>query len=107
MFPVQSAQQWSLYDFEWAVCRLYCQLCSGFTITAVALAFDLTALIAAFSLAAAALALTRPSERDVAIHLRTNPRHVGGWARRVPVSRRRSRKHSQRRGECRCAGHHR
>ena len=38
------------------------------------------------------------------LHLRTNRRHVGGWARSVPVSRRRSRKHPQRRGECRCVG---
>jgi hypothetical protein len=51
MFPVQSAQQWSLYDFEWAVCRLYFQLCSGITNAAAALALDLTAHIAAFSLA--------------------------------------------------------
>ena len=38
MFPVQSAQQWSLYDFEWAVCALYCQLCSGITIALAAAA---------------------------------------------------------------------
>ena len=48
MFPVQPAQQWSsLYDFEWAVRRLYCQLCSGLTIA-----------LAAAALAAAALTLT-------------------------------------------------
>ena len=39
MFPVQPAQQWSsLYDFEWAVRRLYCQLCSGLTIDLAAAA---------------------------------------------------------------------
>ena len=42
MFPVQSAQQWSLYDFEWAVCALYCQLCSGITIALAAAALALT-----------------------------------------------------------------
>ena len=40
MFPVQSAQQWSLYDFEWGGGGLYCQLCSGITIAAAALAFN-------------------------------------------------------------------
>jgi len=43
MFPVQSAQQWSLYDFEWGVCGLYCQLCSGITIALAAAALTLAA----------------------------------------------------------------
>ena len=55
MFPVQPAQQWSsLYDFEWAVGRLYCQLCSGLTIALAAAALALTAALAAAALALAA-----------------------------------------------------
>ena len=56
---------------------------------------------AAAALAAAALALAAAA---LAIYLPTIPRHVGGWASSVPVSRRRSRKHPQRRGERRCVG---
>ena len=59
-------------------------------------AIALTPAAIATSLAAAALAL--------AICLHINRPDVGGWARRVPVSRRRSRKHPQRRGERRCVG---
>ena len=55
MFPVQSAQQWSLYDFEWGVGGLYCQLCSGFTIALAAAALALTT-AAAFAAAALTLA---------------------------------------------------
>ena len=61
------------------------------------IAFAIAALAAtAFALAAAALAL--------ALRLHINRRLVGGSARRVPGSRRRSRKHPQRRGERRCVG---
>ena len=61
---------------------------------------------AALALASAALALTAAA-LALAIRLHINRRHVGGWARSVPGSRRRSRKHPQRRGERRCTGHHR
>jgi hypothetical protein len=58
MFPVQSAQQWSLYDFEWGVCGLYCQLCSGITIAlAAALALTTAAALAAAALTLAAAAI--------------------------------------------------
>ena len=61
------------------------------------IAFAIAALAAtALALAAAALAL--------AIRLHFNRRLVGGWARSVPGSRRRSRKHPQRPRECRCVG---
>ena len=40
----------------------------------------------------------------LALHLRPKRRLLGGWARRVPISRRRSRKHPQRRGERRYVG---
>ena len=60
---------------------------------------------AAFALAAAALAAAiSPASASAGLHVRTKRRLVGGWARSVPVSRRRSRKHPQRRGERRCVG---
>ena len=57
MFPLQPAQQWSsLYDFEWAVRRLYCQLCSGLAIALAAAA--IAAALATATATAAALAAT-------------------------------------------------
>ena len=71
-------------------------------LTPAALALAPLALATA-ALAAAALALAAAALAP-AICLHINRPDVGGWARRVPVSRRRSRKHPQRRGERRCAG---
>ena len=53
------------------------------------------------ALAAAPLALAAAAR---AIRLHTNRPDMGGSPRSVPVSRRRSRKHPQRRGERRCVG---
>jgi hypothetical protein len=53
--------------------------------------------------AAAALSATAISF-SAGLHLRTKRRLVGGWARSVPGSRRRSCKHPQRRGERRRVG---
>ena len=75
---------------------------------ALATATAIAAALAAAALAAAALALAAAlaPPAALAIRLHINRRHVGGWASSVPVSRRRSRKHPQRRGERRCTGHH-
>ena len=66
---------------------------------------------AALALAAAlappaALASAFATAHHLAILLQSNRPAVGGWASSVPVSRRRSRKHPQRRGERRCVGSH-
>ena len=69
---------------------------------AVPVALAASALAAApLALAAAPLALAAAAR---AIRLHTNRPDMGGSPRSVPVSRRRSRKHPQRRGERRCVG---
>ena len=85
MFPVQSAQQWSLYDFEWGGGGLYCQLCSGITIALAAAALALAA--AALTLTAATLALTSASLAPPAAdapHLVTPADFAAAAARRHP-----------------------
>jgi hypothetical protein len=57
-----------------------------------------TAALAAVATLAALAAAIFPASAS-ALHLRTKRRLVGGWTRCVPVSRRRSRKLPQRRGE--------
>ena len=80
---------------------------SSAALTTAALALAPATLAAAtLALAAAALAPPALAPAALAIRLHINRRHVGGSARSVPVSRRRSRKHPQRRGERRCAGRH-
>ena len=74
---------------------------AAFTAAALATAaFSLAT--ATFPLALAALTATVTAAGDIRLHI--DRRHVGGWASSVPVSRRRSRKHPQRRGERRCSG---
>ena len=63
MFPLQPAQQWSsLYDFEWAVRRLYCQLCSGLTIALAAAALTLTAAAISYTWNVCVHRLGRPED---------------------------------------------
>ena len=77
---------------------------SGVTLAAPALTTAAAALAAAALAAAALAAALAATALAAAIRLHINRRHVGGWASSVPVSRRRSRKHPQRRGERRCVG---
>ena len=84
----------------------YCtpRTCCSCSVTLAAAAAALAA--AALAAAALALAAALAPPAALAIRLHINRRHVGGWASSVPVSRRRSRKHPQRRGERRCVGSH-
>jgi hypothetical protein len=72
---------------------------------AAAAAAAVTAALAAVATLAALAAAIFPASAS-ALHLRTKRRLVGGWTRCVPVSRRRSRKLPQRRGERCFVGRH-